>query len=111
MCRGEACNEHIRAAIGCGASVPAIGDAAASGMGAELSNAAAWGSAAVVAAGGGATASGSAAASDSAVALASQLEVAFARIEVLESEVEQLKQAQSSWAWQAKATWHEKESW
>ena len=65
----------------------------------------------LVAAGGGATASGSAAASNSAAALASQLESAIARIEVLESEVEHLKRAQSSWTWQAKEPWHDKGSW
>ena len=46
MCRGATCNDHIRAALTCGAIAPANCSAPASDMGALLSSAAAWGSAA-----------------------------------------------------------------
>ena len=123
-CYCEPCLEHVQKALDRGAGPSALGKANASDNRPASDHAAASGNSAasdkpppprlgtMVVAGGRATASGSAAASGSAGALAHQLEEAFARIEVLESEVEQLKQAQSSWGdWHGQATWTHNGAW
>ena len=118
QCMGRACVEHYDAALRLGAGPSALGKAAASDNHPASGNSAASDKpppprlGAMVVAGGRATASGSAAASGSAGALAHQLDEAIARIEVLENEVEQLKQAQSSWeAWHGQATWQDRGAW